>query len=162
MGPILSRLQLSAMNPCRLPRPSVGRKPVTPQMAEGSSIEPPVSVPIENPTRPAEVADAGPAEEPCDPIDKSQGFFVCPANHKSSSASSPVASFAINTPRLAQPRHHRCIFINHAILERRRPPRGGIALHRRKVLDSVRHAMQRSPVAPRRNLRVRFPRLPHG
>src|ERR1700730_19177671 len=97
IGPILSRLHVSVINPDRLTRPAVGRKPVTPQIPDGSTIDPPVSVPIENPTSPAAVAEAGPADDPCDPIDRSQGFFVCPPNHTSSSASSPVANLATST-----------------------------------------------------------------
>src|SRR5260370_29777937 len=85
------------MNPWRLTRTYIGRKPVTPQIPEGSTIEPPVSVPIENPTSPAAVAEPGPAEDPCEPMERSQGFFVCPPNQTSSSASSPVANLATNT-----------------------------------------------------------------
>src|SRR5260370_30013523 len=76
IGPILSRLHVSVINPQRLTRPAVGRNPVTPQIPDGSTIDPPVSVPIENPTSPAAVADAGPADDPCDPIDKSHAC-VC-------------------------------------------------------------------------------------
>src|SRR4029450_3072186 len=94
IGPILSSVQQRDMTPCRLTRPNVGRTPVPPQIPDGSTIDPSVSVPIENPTSPAAVADPGPADEPCEPIDKSQGFFVCPPNHTSSIASSPVVSFA--------------------------------------------------------------------
>src|SRR5205807_3955983 len=43
------------------------------------------------------VADPGPADEPCDPIDVSHGFIVCPANQMSSSANSPVASLPMST-----------------------------------------------------------------
>ena len=39
-----------------------------PQVEEGEIIEPSVSVPIEKPTKPAAVADAGPADEPLDPV----------------------------------------------------------------------------------------------
>src|SRR5205807_1942643 len=55
------------------------------------------SVPIEKPTSPAAVADPGPAEDPCEPMVRSQGFFVWPPNQTSSRASSPVASLATNT-----------------------------------------------------------------
>src|SRR4029077_14735480 len=97
MGPILSRLQLRVMKPWRLTRPKVGRSPVTPQIPEGSTIEPPVSVPIENPTSPAAVAEPGPADDPCEPIERSQGSFVGPPNQTSSNANSPVPSFAMST-----------------------------------------------------------------
>src|SRR6266571_3073304 len=97
MGPVLSMLQLSAIAPKRLTRPKVGRSPVTPQIADGARIEPSVSVPMEKPTNPPAVADPGPADEPCDPIDVSHGFIVCPANQMSSSANSPVASLPMST-----------------------------------------------------------------
>ena len=60
-------------------------------------MEPCVSVPMEKPTQPAAVAEPGPADEPCEPIERSQGFFVWPPNQMSSSASSPVESLAIST-----------------------------------------------------------------
>src|SRR5580704_3785753 len=97
MGPDLSQLQLRAMMPWRLTRPKVGRRPVTPQIAEGATMEPPVSVPMEKPTQPAAVAEPGPAEEPCEPMVVSQGFLVWPPNQMSSRASSPVASLATRT-----------------------------------------------------------------
>src|SRR5262245_7318933 len=85
------------MTPWRLTRPRVVRNPVTPQRLDGPMIEPAVSVPIENPTQPAAVAEAGPAEDPPDPCEGSHGFFVCPPNHLSPAASSPETSFAIRT-----------------------------------------------------------------
>ena len=66
MGPILSMVQISAMAPCRLTRPNVGRTPATPQRVLGETMEPRVSVPMENPTSPAAVAEADPADEPLD------------------------------------------------------------------------------------------------
>ncbi len=44
-------------------------------------IEPRVSVPIAKPTRPAAVADPGPAEEPLDPCSGFHGLRVRPPNH---------------------------------------------------------------------------------
>jgi hypothetical protein len=52
------------MAPARLTRPKVGLTPVTPQRVLGETMEPRVSVPMENPTRPAAVAEAEPAEDP--------------------------------------------------------------------------------------------------
>src|SRR2546423_1777268 len=52
---------------------------------------------MEKPTSPAAVAEPGPADDPCEPIVRSQGFLVCPPNQTSSSASSPVASLATST-----------------------------------------------------------------
>ena len=54
----------SAIAPWRLTRPKVGRSPLTPHLVEGETIEPQVSEPIEKPTRPAAVAEPGPADEP--------------------------------------------------------------------------------------------------
>ena len=45
---------------------------------EGDTIEPQVSDPIENPTRPAAVADPGPAEEPLEPSAKGLVFVAMP------------------------------------------------------------------------------------
>ena len=67
IGPSLSIVHESAMAPVRGTRPKVGLSPVVPQRVEGDEMEPRVSLPIENPTRPAAVADAGPAEDPLDP-----------------------------------------------------------------------------------------------
>src|SRR5215813_925060 len=64
IGPILSIDQLSAIAPFLLTRPYVGRSPVVPQTVEGETIDPHVSVPMENPTSPAAVADAEPADDP--------------------------------------------------------------------------------------------------
>ena len=60
-------------------------------------MEPPVSVPIANATRPAEVADAGPADDPLDPRSVFQGLRVRARNHKSPTANSPVDSLATRT-----------------------------------------------------------------
>src|SRR5688500_20216301 len=78
-------VQLKPIAPYRLTRPYVGRSPVTPQRDDGETIEPSVSVPIENPTKPAAVADAGPGDEPLEPCCASSGchgFSVTPSNHR--------------------------------------------------------------------------------
>ena len=67
IGPSLSIVHESAMAPVRGTRPKVGRKPVTPLRVAGDEIEPSVSLPIANPTRPADAAEAGPADDPLDP-----------------------------------------------------------------------------------------------
>src|SRR5215470_3300919 len=76
IGPSLSRDQHSVMAPVRGTRPYVGRRPVTPQRIDGLTMLPPVSLPMENPTRPAAVAAPGPALEPDEPSSSSQGFIV--------------------------------------------------------------------------------------
>ena len=63
----------------------------------GDVIEPKVSVPIENPTSPAAVAEPGPAEEPLAPCFGSQGFLVFPPNHTSPRANDPVTNLATST-----------------------------------------------------------------
>src|SRR5436190_12406680 len=100
MGPILSMVQLKPIAPKRLTRPYVGRRPVTPQVDDGETIEPSVSVPMENPTRPAEVAEAGPAEDPLEPLRFSSGAHglrVTPPNHFAPCAKAPIESFATST-----------------------------------------------------------------
>src|SRR5437763_17081232 len=67
MGPSLSVVHESAMAPVRGTRPKDGRKPDTPQVRDGDVMEPFVSEPMLNPTHPAAVADAGPADEPLAP-----------------------------------------------------------------------------------------------
>src|SRR5229473_5414598 len=97
IGPTLSKLHAPGIIPLRLTRPNVVRKAVTPQRIAGSTMDPPVSVPMANATKPAAVAEPGPAEEPPEPSVVSHGFFVCPPNQTSSCANSPVASFATST-----------------------------------------------------------------
>src|SRR5688500_10288030 len=81
MGPILSRLVPAAMTPARLTLPNVGRRPTMPQRCAGERIEPPVSVPIAKPTRPAAGAAPDPADEPLDPSLTVQGLLVRPRAH---------------------------------------------------------------------------------
>src|SRR5256886_4243125 len=76
MGPSLSSDQHSVIAPVRGTRPYVGRRPVTPQRIAGLTMLPPVSLPIEKPTRPAAVAAPGPALDPDAPSSRSQGFIV--------------------------------------------------------------------------------------
>src|SRR5438067_6733650 len=97
IGPSLSSDQQSVIAPVRGTRPYVGRRPVTPQRMLGLTMLPPVSLPIENATRPAAVAAPGPALDPDAPSSSSHGFIVCPPNQMSLSASAPRLSFAIST-----------------------------------------------------------------
>src|SRR5207249_1507648 len=53
IGPSLSSDQDSAIAPCRDTRPNVGRSPETPQKDDGHRIDPQVSEPMANGTRPA-------------------------------------------------------------------------------------------------------------
>src|SRR5215467_5226718 len=94
MGPSLSSDQQSVIAPVRGTLPYVGRNPTTPQRMLGLTMLPEVSLPTENPTRPAAVAAPGPALDPEDPSSSSHGFIVCPPNQISFEASAPRLSFA--------------------------------------------------------------------
>src|SRR5687767_6799652 len=104
MGPSLSMLHDNVIAPAFGTLPYVGRRPVVPQTVEGDEMEPSVSLPMENPTRPAAVADAGPAEEPLDPASTFHGFLVRSPNQRSPCASSPSVSFATSTAPAASRR----------------------------------------------------------
>src|SRR6185437_506609 len=97
MGPSLSSDQQRVMAPVRATRPYVGRNPVMPQRMLGPTMLPPVSLPIANPTRPADVAAPGPALEPEEPSSRFHGFIVCPPNQTSFRASAPRLSLATRT-----------------------------------------------------------------
>src|SRR5689334_3802260 len=79
-GPILSSVQESAIAPRRLTRPYVGRSPVTPQNALGVRIEPDVSDPSANVTRPAAVAAPDPLDDPPDQCSRFQGLSPGPVS----------------------------------------------------------------------------------
>src|SRR5262245_26842529 len=81
--PSLSSVHDSAIAPCRLTRPYVGRKPVTPQNDAGVMIEPDVSEPMANGTSPAATAAAEPDEEPPDQNERSQGVRQGPVKQAS-------------------------------------------------------------------------------
>src|SRR5262245_14695839 len=98
MGPILSMLHDSVMQPARLTRPKVGRRPLAPQTRDGETMLPCVSLPSEKPTRPAAVALAEPADEPDEPCLGFQGLLVLRSPyHSSPQASAPRESFATRT-----------------------------------------------------------------
>src|SRR5688572_15656017 len=97
IGPSLSIVHDSAIAPVLGTRPYVGRSPVVPHRVDGDEIDPSVSLPIVKPTRPAAVADAGPADEPLEPWSIFHGFRVVPPNQLSPCASSPSVSFATST-----------------------------------------------------------------
>ena len=81
MGPILSIDQESDMQPWRLTRPKVGRRPEAPQARQGETMLPSVSLPSAKPTRPAAAVAADPADEPLEPRRGSHGLRVLPPNH---------------------------------------------------------------------------------
>ena len=74
IGPILSSVHDSAIAPCRLTSPYVGRSPVTPQYADGVPIEPEVSDPSAYATRPPATAAPEPLDEPPDQRSVFQGL----------------------------------------------------------------------------------------
>src|SRR5262245_47395017 len=90
-------LQVKVMQPKRLTRPNVGRKPVVPQTRQGETMLPRVSLPSANPTSPAATVAAEPADEPLDPCAGFQGLRVFPPNHWSPMAKAPRESFAART-----------------------------------------------------------------
>jgi len=87
-------VQDSAIAPVRGTRPKVGRNPEMPHVRAGDVIEPFVSEPIANPTQPDAVAEAGPADEPLDPVSVFHGFRVRSFHQRSPCASDPSVSFA--------------------------------------------------------------------
>src|SRR5437762_10135482 len=104
IGPSLSIVQERAIAPVRGIRPNVGRSPVVPHRVDGDEIEPSVSDPIVKATQPADVEEAGPAEDPLEPCFGFQGLRVIPPNHLSPCASAPNVSLAINTAPAASRR----------------------------------------------------------
>ena len=70
---------------------------MTPQVLDGEMIEPRVSVPIAKPTRPADVAAAGPADDPLELRSMLHGLCVLPPNQTPPCASAPIDSFATST-----------------------------------------------------------------
>src|SRR5262249_45276545 len=97
MGPSLSIVHESAIAPVRGTRPNVGRKPLNPHVRDGDVMEPLVSDPIEKATHPAAVADAGPADDPLEPVSAFHGLRVRSAYQRSPCASAPSVSFAMST-----------------------------------------------------------------
>src|SRR5437762_1832437 len=94
IGPSLSMLQASVMQPWRLTRPKVGRRPVVPHSRQGETMLPKVSDPMPKPNRPAAVPEALPAEEPLEPRLGFHGLRVIPPNHLSPIARAPSVVLA--------------------------------------------------------------------
>src|SRR3954452_6065559 len=83
IGPSLSIDHASDMQPWRLTRPKVGRRPEAPQARQGETMLPRGSLPRAKPPSPAAPAAADPADEPLDPRRGSHGLRVLPPNHMS-------------------------------------------------------------------------------
>src|SRR6267378_3862028 len=110
MGPILSIEGASAIAPYRLTRPYVGRRPLTPQWADGQMIEPHVSVPIANAARPAATMAPEPEDDPQVQQDVSQGFLVSPCRDADAKRYPipPASSIMDALPIITAPTRFRC------------------------------------------------------
>src|SRR3954470_5676670 len=97
IGPSLSIVQERAIAPVRGTRPQVGRNPLRPQTREGDVIDPFVSEPMAKATHPAAVAEAGPADDPLEPVSVFHGFRVRSPYQRSPCARAPRVSLAIRT-----------------------------------------------------------------
>src|SRR5689334_6098559 len=91
------------MAPYRLTRPNVGRRPDTPQKADGHTIDPQVSVPIANPASPAATIAPDPLDDPQVQHPSFHGFLAGPVRdadayrYPSPPASSIIAAFPNRT-----------------------------------------------------------------
>jgi hypothetical protein len=159
IGPSLSSDQHSVIAPVRGTRP-IGRAQAGDAAAHGRADDlPPVSLPIENATRPAAVAAPGPALEPDAPSSGSHGFMVWPPNQMSFSASAPRLSLAISTAPAAFRRATTARRRRHAVAIEFGAPGGGDAFRVEQVLHAVGNAVQRSAVAAGGDLAVGLARL---
>src|SRR5882724_3174188 len=82
-GPSLSSDQESAIAPRRETRPKVGRRPEMPQNEAGQTIDPQVSEPMANGTRPAATAAPDPDDEPQVQRSRFQGLRAAPVSEES-------------------------------------------------------------------------------
>src|SRR5216110_3894514 len=78
MGPAVSWLWEIGMIPARLIKPTVGLMPTMPQIPDGHTIEPSVSVPRDKTVRFADVAAADPELEPHGLRSRTYGFLHWP------------------------------------------------------------------------------------
>ena len=78
IGPTVSKVGDTGKSPSFETRPGVGRRPVTPQNADGMRIDPPVSVPSVPAARSAAAAAAEPPLEPPQTRSVAQGFRAGP------------------------------------------------------------------------------------
>src|SRR5579859_5060606 len=78
IGPAVSCADEIGTMPVRLTRPRVGFRPTIPQLLDGLTIEPSVSVPIDSGARPAAIATPEPELEPDGLRPVPCGFLACP------------------------------------------------------------------------------------
>jgi hypothetical protein len=119
-------LQLSAIAPVRLTRPKLGRRPVTPQRADGEMIDPQVSVPIVKPARPD----------------------ITPGQLAHSQLGHQHRAGILQAP------HHRRVRVDHLILERRGAPGGANSTRCQQIFRAPWDTVQRPTVAPGRQLLI--------
>ena len=143
-------LQDSVMQPCRLTRPNVGRRPAGRRSArQGETMLPSVSLPMAKPTSPAATAEAEPADEPLEPC------FGVPriAGH----AAEPLVAHGQCAERqlgdqhragLLQPPGDGGLLVEHLVLERRRAPGRRVAGIGDQVLRPPGDAVQRAAILP--------------
>src|SRR5215831_8129268 len=90
------------MTPARLTSPYVGMSPASPQCDDGPRMEPPVSEPSANGTRPAATAALEPLDEPPVKCSRFQGFRA--GGHGRSKDGPPCAnSWVASLPRSTAP-----------------------------------------------------------
>ena len=120
---------------------------MTPQRVLGEEMEPRVSDPIVNATQPADVAEAGPAEEPLEPCLGFQGLRVRPPNQTSPMARAPRVSLAMSTAPAASRRwDDGRVFIDGLMLEDAGSPGGGVALDGEQIFGAPGESVKRAAV----------------
>ena len=126
-----------------------------PQRVHGETMLPQVSVPMANPTRPAAVEAADPADEPLDPCSGFHGVarhLVEPDVAPRQRADRQLRQQ--RGPGLAQSRRHRRGLVADLVLERLGPPGRPVSGNGQQVLGTPRDAVQRPAVAPGSDLAV--------
>ena len=142
------------MQPCRLTRPKVGRRPDAPQARQGETMLPSVSLPMAKPTSPAgdrrgragrRAARAGPR------VPRAAG-----------PAAEPLVAHRQRTQRqlghqhgagLLEPGRHGRLDVDHPVLERRRAPGRRVSGIGDQVLGSPGNAVQRTAILAGGDLR---------
>jgi hypothetical protein len=122
-------------------------------------MDPPVSVPMEKPTRPAAVAEPGPADDPLEPCRDSTD---CSCGRRPTDRRTPSLRRELrhqHGARIAQANDHFGVVIDDAILEVVRAPRRRIALRIEEILHAIRNAVQQPAIAPGRDRAIRRTRL---
>ena len=146
-------VQESAIAPWRLTSPYVGRRPVTPQYADGVRIDPVVSEPNANGTRPAATALPEPLDEPPDQRVRSHGFRPG-AEQRGVGNAVAAAARQFHHGEFANQHRARLIqllsalwrFLRTSAPHKASRPTWWVAGERQQILRAVRDALQRAPV----------------